>query len=72
MYRHHRHVRQAIAQRAAEVNRLAAQYEEDVRGGGWRSGLDVTGPRRRRSLATAVSGETSPEAGDAVLRMHVS
>ena len=32
MHRQHRLIREAIAQRAAEVNRLAAQYERDARG----------------------------------------
>ena len=72
MYRHHRLARQAIAQRAAEVNRLAAQYEEDVRGDRCRSAYDPAAPRRPRRLGTAMSGDASQETGEAFLRVHVS
>jgi hypothetical protein len=72
MYRHHRLVRQAIAQRAAEVNRLAAQYEEDLRGDRGQSVFAVMGSPRRRRLGTALSGDVSHEGGEAFLPVHVS
>ena len=71
MSRQHRLVWRAIAQRAAEVNRLAAQYEEDAQGNDRRS-ADFAGTRRRRRLPTPLSGDRSQETGGAFLLVHLS
>ena len=63
MYRQHRLVREAIAQRAAEVSRLAAQYEEDARGDCCQPADGLVRTRRRRRLRRVSPGRSQDTVG---------
>ena len=63
MYRQHRLVREAIAQRAAEVNRLAAQYQEDARGDCCQPADGLVRTRRRRRLRRVSPGRSQDTVG---------
>ena len=72
MHRHHRLIREAIAQRAAEVNRLAAQYEKDARGDHHRPALGGASAWKGRHLRPRVSVHRSPETVAAIFLAHLS
>jgi hypothetical protein len=55
MHRQHRLMQKAIAQRAAEVNRLLAQYEKDARGDDFRPAAVRCGRLETRRLRPRVS-----------------